>query len=998
MRNRKNVAPFIVQHLEPRLCLASTTLIFVDGSGGYAGTRDTHVRLDTPDGSFGGDAAVVVDLDDNSSLQGNQPSQGLLRFDNLFGGSVGQVPQGAAITAATLTLRTGTDTSDESTTPSSLHRMLADWNEASTWNSMNGGVTADGAEAAATADGTVTPSLLGGAVTFDVRATVQSWANNPAVSFGWALLAGGTNGWRLESSEAADPAVRPQLSITYDSAQAPVNQAPAVNAGPDQTITLPASATLDGTVTDDGLPTPPGAVTTNWSEVSGPGTVTFADAAAQDTTVSFSAAGTYVLRLSASDGEFTRSDDITIIANPAPTGNRAPTVNAGPDQTIVSSRTNLDGTVTDDGLPNPPAAVTTQWSKVSGPGNVKFGNAFAVDTSARFSAAGTYILRLVASDGALSASDDVAIAVLSSEPTSNSAPTVSAGPDQTIVFPSNLALDGTVTDDGLPSPPGGVTTNWSKFSGPGNVTFADAAAQDTDASFSVAGTYVLRLSANDGEFTRSDDVTITVSPPQTGNQPPAVNAGPDQTITLPSSATLDGTVTDDSQPNPPASVSTTWSRVSGPGTVTFGNATATDTTASFSAGGTYVLRLSANDGELFSSDDVTITVQSTPTTTTPTLQQLNPVQSTENTGEKPQSKVWKHANTWWSVFPNTSGTWVWRLDNTTWSPVFRINTRTTGKADVLPVGDVAHVLLYDGSASTRLASIQYVPGSPGTYQVWSQRSTQPVIPLSSGIEMATLAMDGAGRMWIASDTGSAIEVRYSDGNYAAWSGPITLASGVGSDDISDITTLPNGSVAVLWSNQNTQLFGFRTHAPGASPSAWSALESPASQSALNVGAGFSDDHMSLAVASDGTVYAAVKTSYDTSGYPVIGLLVRRPSGAWDNFYSVDTDLGATRPIVVLNESQGTVMVVYRSGAHDIIYRQAPLSNPGSFGSRKTLITGGVNNVSSTRQILGSDAVFLATDYPAAAGGEVVRSVRLVWSAPADGTQASTATTASSGTT
>jgi hypothetical protein len=36
----------------------------------------------------------------------------------------------------------------------------------------------------------------------------------------------------------------------------PVNQAPVVNAGPNQTITLPASANLDGTVSDDGLPTP----------------------------------------------------------------------------------------------------------------------------------------------------------------------------------------------------------------------------------------------------------------------------------------------------------------------------------------------------------------------------------------------------------------------------------------------------------------------------------------------------------------------------------------------------------------------------------------------------------------------------------------------------------------------------------------------------------------------------------------------------------------------
>jgi hypothetical protein len=42
--------------------------------------------------------------------------------------------------------------------------------------------------------------------------------------------------------------------------------------------------------------------------------------------------------------------------------------------------------------------------------------------------------------------------------------------------------------------------------------------------------------------------------------------------------------------------------------VTFGNANAVDTTASFSAAGTYVLRLTANDSALSNSDDVTIAV------------------------------------------------------------------------------------------------------------------------------------------------------------------------------------------------------------------------------------------------------------------------------------------------------------------------------------------------------------------------------------------------------
>lgn len=75
----------------------------------------------------------------------------------------------------------------------------------------------------------------------------------------------------------------------------PPNVAPTVNAGSPQNITLPNSASLDGTVSDDGLPSPPGSVTTTWSKVSGPGTVTFGNASSVDTTASFSKAGTYSL-------------------------------------------------------------------------------------------------------------------------------------------------------------------------------------------------------------------------------------------------------------------------------------------------------------------------------------------------------------------------------------------------------------------------------------------------------------------------------------------------------------------------------------------------------------------------------------------------------------------------------------------------------------------------------------------------------------------------------
>ncbi len=190
------------------------------------------------------------------------------------------------------------------------------------------------------------------------------------------------------------------------------NQPPSVSAGPDQTITLPAEASLNGTVTDDGLPD--GTLTRTWSKVSGPGTVTFDDASKEDPTASFGAAGSYVLRLTASDGALTTADDVTVTVNPTSGANAAPTVNAGPDQTItLSGAASLQGSVTDDGLPNSPGNLTITWSKLNGPANstVTFANASSAQTTARFNVIGTYTLRLTGSDGALTTTDDVTVTV-----------------------------------------------------------------------------------------------------------------------------------------------------------------------------------------------------------------------------------------------------------------------------------------------------------------------------------------------------------------------------------------------------------------------------------------------------------------------------------------------------------------------------------------------------------------------------------------------------------
>ncbi|NLE58828.1 MAG: hypothetical protein GX616_10740 [Planctomycetes bacterium] len=92
--------------------------------------------------------------------------------------------------------------------------------------------------------------------------------------------------------------------------------------------------------------------------------------------------------------------------------NAAPQVDAGPDQVaVLPASVDLDGTVIDDYLPDPPRQVTVIWSKESGPDVVTFANPQAVDTTASFSSAGRYVLRLAANDSALSGSDTVTVTV-----------------------------------------------------------------------------------------------------------------------------------------------------------------------------------------------------------------------------------------------------------------------------------------------------------------------------------------------------------------------------------------------------------------------------------------------------------------------------------------------------------------------------------------------------------------------------------------------------------
>jgi hypothetical protein len=97
----------------------------------------------------------------------------------------------------------------------------------------------------------------------------------------------------------------------------------------------------------------------------------------------------------------------------AGTINVAPTAYAGIDRTNRVHLTSiLNGSISDDGFPVGSSLVAT-WSQISGPGQAVFSNVHSTNATVSFDTAGTYVLRLTASDSVLNASDEVVFSVLS---------------------------------------------------------------------------------------------------------------------------------------------------------------------------------------------------------------------------------------------------------------------------------------------------------------------------------------------------------------------------------------------------------------------------------------------------------------------------------------------------------------------------------------------------------------------------------------------------------
>ena len=272
----------------------------------YAGTRDTMIRSSAPTTNYG--SAISVSAD------GSPDQSALLRWD-LTG-----IPRGALVTSASITLNVAAATGDTY----EIYQLKRNWSETeATWSRASAAQTWEVAGAQGQSDrgstvlGTMT-STSAGLKTINLNMfglqLLRQWTINPSVNFGIVIQNYAvTHEFEFESREAYEVSFRPKLTVAWGWQTLPPNSVPTVLAGPDQTLPLGGKIVLDATVTDDGLPRPPGSLSTNWSKISGPAAVSFGNPSAVDTTAGFSASGTYVVRLTVSDGALTSSDDVTVV-------------------------------------------------------------------------------------------------------------------------------------------------------------------------------------------------------------------------------------------------------------------------------------------------------------------------------------------------------------------------------------------------------------------------------------------------------------------------------------------------------------------------------------------------------------------------------------------------------------------------------------------------------------------------------------------------------------
>ncbi|GEP43499.1 Ig-like domain-containing protein [Brevifollis gellanilyticus] len=210
-------------------------------------------------------------------------------------------------------------------------------------------------------------------------------------------------------------------------------------------------------------------------------------------------------------------------------------------------------------------------------------------------------------------------------PARNQTPQVKINVPLTVRVGDIVNITANAQDDGLPAG-SSLSYAWTISSGPFSVTPSSATSASTTAVFAEAGIHRIECAVSEGQRTGLGSVDIRVLPPLV-NVTPSVTLSAPAIVQLPASGHASVVATDDALPAG-SSLSYTWSKVSGPGTVTFSASTSAATQMTFSLAGTYVIAAAVSDGDLTTNVQATVTVQAAPPNRAPTISWISPSPTT----------------------------------------------------------------------------------------------------------------------------------------------------------------------------------------------------------------------------------------------------------------------------------------------------------------------------------------------------------------------------------
>ncbi|MCB9760983.1 MAG: hypothetical protein H6739_14180 [Alphaproteobacteria bacterium] len=223
----------------------------------------------------------------------------------------------------------------------------------------------------------------------------------------------------------------------------------------------------------------------------------------------------------------------------------APIADPGAAQSVILGDTvQLDGSGSTDPEGDTLGYVWSFKTLPSGSGltNNDITRRFRVDASFQPDVVGDYVIKLYVEDGTGFDQANTTVTVGSA---GNTAPVADAGADQTVTLGATVSLDASGSSDADGDP---LTYKWAFNNLPSGSGLAngDIAGRFTaNASFQpdAVGTFTMKAVVDDGADVDRDYVDVVVEP--AGNNPPVADPGADQTVTLGSTATIDGSASYD---------------------------------------------------------------------------------------------------------------------------------------------------------------------------------------------------------------------------------------------------------------------------------------------------------------------------------------------------------------------------------------------------------------------------------------------------------------------